>query len=301
LDVSLFGTGAMATLVGGMLARAGHAVTLVGTWPAGLDALGRDGIEVTLDDGAFVVSVRARSLSDPAGVSDVAIVLVKAYATARVADAAVAATREGTLVTLQNGLGSREALQAAGAARLVVGTTGVGARLDAPGRVRGFLAETQVGGANPTHARGIATFLDAAGLPCRAVADIDRVLWTKLAVNCAVNPLTALHGVPNGALLDRPEWRDTLHAAAREAAAVAAALSLPLEVDVDAHVEAAVRATAGNRSSMLQDLSRGARTEIDAICGAVVTEGRKAGVPTPVNESLWAAVRAREGRPGQAA
>jgi 2-dehydropantoate 2-reductase len=90
-------------------------------------------------------------------------------------------------------------------------------------------------------------------------------------------------------------------AAAREVGAVAAARGVDLQADPAELADAVAAATAGNRSSMLQDLDRGAVTEIDAMCGAVVSEGRRLGVPTPVNESLWHAVRAREGRPLTAA
>jgi 2-dehydropantoate 2-reductase len=157
--------------------------------------------------------------------------------------------------------------------------------------------EAQLGATADPAAEGLAVIFRGAGLPTRLVPDIERVLWAKLAVNCAVNPLTALHGVANGALLERPDWREQMGAAAREAARVAAGLRVPLEGDAAARAEDVARATAGNLSSMLQDLQRGSRTEIDAICGAVVEHGRRLGVPTPVNESLWRAVRAREGRP----
>jgi len=101
--------------------------------------------------------------------------------------------------------------------------------------------------------------------------------------------------VTNGALLERADWRHTVEASAREVAAVAAARDLDLG-DTAAQALEVASLTAANRSSMLQDLERGARTEIDAINGAVVREGQRWGVPTPVNQGLWHAVRQRETR-----
>ncbi len=292
----------MATLVGGFLARAGHGLTLVGTWEAALRAIPRDGLRVEGWDGEFRAAADAVPLGTKLPPADVVIVLVKAYATASVAGAAARAAEPGILATLQNGLGNREALESAALGRpVVIGTTAAGALLTAPGRVRAHLALTELGDDGAGGAHRLAEMLVSAGLPARVVDEIDRVLWTKLAVNCAVNPLTALHRVQNGALLDSPAWREKLGRAAREVQAVAAALGIEIPTDIVGHTEEIVRLTAGNRSSMLQDLERGVRTEVDAICGAVVREGRRLGVPTPVNEALWTKVLAREGHPERAA
>jgi 2-dehydropantoate 2-reductase len=289
----------MATLLGALLARAGHAVALAGRFEPNLAAIAREGLRVEQDPGAWRAPARALRLGGAAlPGADFVLVLVKSYQTADVAPQACRAASRGRLATLQNGLGNREALEAcAGAGRVLVGTTTAGATLLGPGRVRGHIVEAQIGTAEDGAAGTLAGLFRGAGLPTRLVPDIDRVLWAKLAVNCAVNPLSALHGVPNGALLQRPDWRETMAAAAREVARVAAGLGVVVEGDAAERSEAVARATASNLSSMLQDLRRGSRTEIDAICGAVVEHGRRLGVPTPVNESLWRAVRAREGRP----
>jgi 2-dehydropantoate 2-reductase len=143
----------------------------------------------------------------------------------------------------------------------------------------------------------VAALLEDAGLPAEVTDSFEPVFWAKLAANCAINALTALHGVTNGALLENAGLRRTLEEAAREVGAVAAARGVRLERD-PAHAAVEVsRATASNRSSMLQDLTRGAQTEIDALNGAVAAEGRRLGVATPVNERLFRLVRAREGRP----
>ena len=112
-------------------------------------------------------------------------------------------------------------------------------------------------------------------------------------VNAAINPLTALLRVPNGELPARPAARTLLGAAAQEAATVAEALGRRLTYsDPVATAEAVARRTALNHSSMFQDVSRGALTEIDAICGAIVAAGEGCGIPTPVNRTLWLLITA---------
>jgi len=114
------------------------------------------------------------------------------------------------------------------------------------------------------------------------------VLWGKLIVNAGINPLTAILGVPNGVLLERPHARALMRATVMEAVAVAHARGVTLPYpDPVAAVEQVAHKTGSNRSSMLQDVTRGAPTEIDAINGAIVGEGREVGVPTPINETLW--------------
>ena len=129
--------------------------------------------------------------------------------------------------------------------------------------------------------------------------DINRTVWRKLAINCAINPLSALLGCQNGQLLSRPDSRKTLVDAAREVGAVAEAKGIDLETDPAELAVAVAEITAHNRSSMLQDIDRGARTEIDALNGAVVREALPFNVPVPVNESLWLRLRELEQEGGR--
>jgi 2-dehydropantoate 2-reductase len=112
-------------------------------------------------------------------------------------------------------------------------------------------------------------------------------------INAAINPLTAILDVPNGELLSSPSARELSAALAREVAAVAKAKGIALTFpDAAVAAEDVARHTAANFSSMLQDARRGALTEIDAICGAIVQAGEDAGVPTPVNATMWKLVAA---------
>lgn len=283
--------------MGARLSHAGQAVTLAGTWSAAIEAIDRHGLRVEAEGGCIHAPARALRLDTQGAMphADFVLVLVKAHRTTSVAKpAAEAAAQDGILATLQNGLGNREALEAAaGTGRVIVGVTTAGATLLAPGHARGHMAETLIGETADGRAEAFGSLLRGAGLPARLTRDIDVLLWSKLAVNCAINPLTAMHGVPNGALLEGPEWRATMSAAAREVQAVAAAQGIAIE-DAAERAFAVARVTAANRSSMLQDLERGATTEIDAICGAVVRAGVRLGIPTPVNASLLQAIHARE-------
>jgi 2-dehydropantoate 2-reductase len=297
----LFGTGALAGAVGARLARAGERVTLVGTWRAARAALLARGIVVHDPEGTWSVPVATAAPEEIRGPVETALVLVKAPRTGSVAHAlARVLSPTGLAVTLQNGLGPRDVLAAAlGAGRVAAGVAFLGARLVAPGEVRVVPGRLVLGEEPATlePVRRLAARMRRAGLEVETTPDVDRVVWAKLAANCAINPLTALHGVPNGALLVDPGLRRVMREAAREVGAVAAARGLDLGRDAADLAEEVAAATADNRSSMLQDLERGASTEVDALSGAVAAEGRRLGVPTPVNDRLWRRLRAREGRP----
>jgi 2-dehydropantoate 2-reductase len=135
--------------------------------------------------------------------------------------------------------------------------------------------------------------LKDAGFSVEVVADARSLVWGKLVVSAAINPLTALLRIPNGELLNRPAARLVMKALAGEAAAVASAqrVHLPFTDPLQA-AETVARKTAANYSSMFQDVRRGAPTEIDAICGAVARTGKKTGIPTPVNHVCWQLVQA---------
>lgn len=295
-SVLLFGTGVVGTWMAVRLAASGAArVTVAGRWKGGRDALARG---VRVDEPGRSIEARVAVADTDAALprAEFVLVLVKSHQTAGLAAAAArAVTEQGRIVTLQNGLGNREVLAAAaGAGRVRAGVVTVGVRRVDEHTVAALpgALTIEVPPGDAPMAR-LAALLDRAGLDPQRVADVEPAQWRKLAVNCAINPLSATLRLPNGALLDDPATVATMRAAAREVAAVAAARGLDLG-DVEGAALEVARLTTANRSSMLQDVDRGARTEIDALCGAVVREGRQRGVPTPVNERLWREVRALE-------
>ncbi len=290
LRVTILGTGALATFFAARLGRA-HAVAVGGTWSPALDALRAPGAWI---EGEEPVPVAAGPVESLPGRADVVLVLVKAQHTTAVAPvAARAAGAEGVVLTLQNGLGVRGLLEAAvGPGRVAAGVTDLGATLVGPGRVRAFPGRVVL----ESHPR-VAPFADAlraCGIDAETVSDLRPHAWRKLAVNCALNALTALLDVDNGAVLDDPARRLLVERAAREVAAVAGAAGVALPGDAAEDALAVARRTAGNRSSMRQDLARHASTEIEFLNGAIAREGLRLGIATPVNAWLAHEVRERE-------
>ena len=300
IRVLVLGTGAIGSLLAARLARAGAAeVTVAGTWSEALEIIRRDGITVRDDTGRWSARVTAVTLSDvAAGQADYVLVLVKSPRTAAVAETAARALAPGgMIVTLQNGLGNRETLAAvAGPDRVAIGVTTLGATLLGPGRVRSAPGSIVIGAADAGPLARLVQALQAAGMETETMPDIGRLVWRKMAASCSINPVAALLGVANGVLVSSADGRERLAAAAREVGAVAAAKGIDLQEDAVALALTVAARTAGNRCSMLQDLDRGAPTEIDALCGAVVAEGRAVGVSTPVNAALLHEVHEREAR-----
>lgn len=290
-EILIAGTGALATLFAARLSASGCRVTMLGSWQEALLALNRQGACIH-GKGAF--PVRAVATPDEVRGARYALVLVKAWQTERTARAlAKCLAPQGVAVTLQNGLGNREQLVAAlGEPRVVLGVTTLGATLLEPGVVR-LGGEGMISLEHHPALPPLVESLRAGGFAVEIVPEAKKLLWSKLVVNAAINPLTALLRVPNGALLESPAARRLMSALAEETAAVAGALGLSLEIGPPARwVEEVAQRTAANYSSMLQDILRGAPTEIDAICGAIAQQGQALGIPTPFNTAMWYLVRA---------
>lgn len=297
--VVIFGTGGLATLFGARLGRQGFPVTLVGSWQDALDAIPRTGLTIVEDGASWSVSAQVADIRSSLPPGDIVLALVKSHQTSRIATRLAASAPEGVIATLQNGLGNREALESVTGRRVIQGVTTAGATLLRPGVVRAFPGRIALGSEPGLEASVdlVASALRRAGFDVGVTDDIEVVLWRKLAINCAINPLSALMGIANGVLLEKEETRTLLIAAAREVGAVASARGIGIGDDPAALAIEVARRTGENRSSMLQDMDRGSPTEIDALCGAVVREGQRLGVPTPVNRRLWDDVRRLEGRP----
>lgn len=292
----IVGTGSLASLFAARLSASGVSVTMLGTWQVGLEALGKFGVRLVDTDGneqAYAVNVT--SDAQTCAGSRYALVLVKSWQNTRVAQQLEKCLApDGLALTLQNGLGNREAMaQVLGEERVALGITTYGANMVGPGRVRPAGEGTITLTSNPDPSP-IGDLLRKAGFYVEYTDNASSLMWGKLLINAAINPLTALLDVPNGELLNRPSARVLMVAVVREAEDVAAALGVQLPYpDPTAQVEEIAQRTAANRSSMLQDVSRGTPTEIDAINGAIVKAGREVGVRTPVNRTLWQLVKAK--------
>jgi 2-dehydropantoate 2-reductase len=327
MDTLIVGTGALATLFAARLSAAGHSITMLGTWKGGIEALRKNGARL-VDSKGGESDYRVNVTDNPRDClgARYALVLVKSWQTERAArQLEECLAEDGLAVTLQNGLGNRETLAKVldrqlittegtkaterriirdsmfsvdsvvkdnGFSRVALGTTTTGATLLGPGLVRaggeGIISIERHEALGP-----LGEALRSARFNLQIVDDAQSLIWGKLVINAAINPLTALLRIPNGELLERPAAREVMGALARETAEVATAerISLPFSNPVHA-AEDVARKTAGNHSSMFQDVRRGAPTEIDAICGAVTRRGEEHGVATPYNRACWKLVRA---------
>jgi len=295
-DILIVGSGAMALLFGARLAASDHKVTLLGTWREGIQAINQSGIRIAGD--LKRDSFPAQGVTDLSKIPPVklALLLVKSWQTERAAkQLARIMDPEGIVLSLQNGLGNLEILgEILGDRRATQGVTTYGATLIGPGVVRpggeGIISVQPQPGLDP-----LIQCLKQSGFSIQEVENLSGLVWSKLIINVAINPLTALLNVKNGQLLDNKYSKDLMSLAAREAGNVASALGIePGYEDPVSAVEAVAAATAENISSMLQDIRRGAPTEIDAMCGAVVRAGRSVNLNTPVNEIMLLLIQARE-------
>lgn len=295
MRIVVLGAGAIGSLFGGLLAKSGSDVTLVGR-PPHTAAIRRKGLRVSgLTQARVRVAAETRA---PEG--DLVLLTVKSYDTAR-ALRAIRLSREGAVLTLQNGLGNAEQVaRRFGSGRTLAGVTSCGALLTGPGHVvhtgRGPTVVGALDSRSILSPREVAQLLRRAGLPTEVSRNIRTELWRKMVVNAAINPLTALTGVQNRAVAGQPGLRRLAAAVVEEAARVARARKISLGPDPLGQVLEVARKTGANRSSMLRDVERGRRTEIDAITGALIREAERAGVEVPVNRVLYELVRKCDGR-----
>jgi 2-dehydropantoate 2-reductase len=290
-SVLIVGSGALATLFAARLSAAAVNVTMLGTWQESLAALGKNGANLD-GEGSYPV----RAIDDPVDCkgAEIALVLVKSWQTERAAcQLAGCLAKDGLAVTFQNGLGNDEILSRnLGLRRVSRGVTTLAAALLGPGIVR-----SSGGGVLTLEAHSRLTALEdvlrVANFDIDVVEDLQPFVWGKLMVNAAINPLTALLRVKNGELLANPPACELMGKLARETASVAQALGVILPFLVpERAVEEVAQNTSENISSMLQDVRRGAPTEVDFINGAVIRTGRMNKVPTPVNEVIWSLINA---------
>ena len=299
MKIAVVGAGAMGSLFGALLAESGADVCLVDVWQEHVKEINTNGLSV--ESGGQSRSVSLNATADPQAVAgaQLVIVFVKSTATAAAtATAAGLADTNGSILTLQNGMGNAETLAAAiHPGQIVVGTTSHGATLLGPGCIRHAGSGPTVigpwarGSSGNQRAEEIAALFSAASITTDVVADVLPVLWAKLIVNVGINAITALTGIKNGQLVDLDVTSDLSRAAVEEAVAVARAQSIPVREDAVSHVLEIAGATAANRSSMGQDVDKKRATEIDAINGYVVRAAERIGVSAPVNKTLTALIK----------
>lgn len=317
MHFTVVGAGAMGSLMAARLTRGMQAndpnrnkvlsrVLLYGRESDHLNALRDHGLTLIERDGQHQ-QIRLDVTSNPADVaaSDVVVVLVKSWATGEaMAPLKGLLTRDSIVITMQNGLGNASAirnqlLEDGVRPHIWLGVTAQAAVRTEPGVVRHTAdGMTAIGRRTPQmndRLAQLAAAMNDAGWKTVAVADIHRWVWRKLAVNAAINPLTALARVPNGAITSNPDLKQAAASVLAEVAAVARAQEVNLNREqLNEAVEEVARVSAGVNSSMLDDMLLGRRTEIDAINGQVVRHARRHNIPVPVNDLLTRMVRASQ-------
>jgi len=265
-----------------------------------VEAINAGGLRLS---GAADVLGRLRATADPAELPscDFGIVATKAMHTEAAIEVTAHAFRDGAVATVQNGLGNEEAL-AAHVARVIRGTTFPAGKLLAPGHVQWDVrGDTTLGPFEPRPApvEEVARLADActrAGMPTQAVPDARGPQWRKVIFNAATNPVGALTGLTHGRVCERPGLRSVVSGLVDEGKAVAAALGIELDADPESLIDHAAKPDVAydHRASMLQDVEAKRATEIDYLNGGIVRFGREHGVPTPLNEAIWALVKGVE-------
>lgn len=294
MKVAVIGAGSMGSLYGGFLAKENHDVYLIDVFESHVNAINQKGLCI-IEDGKemYIKNIKATTEASEVGIVDLAIVFVKSTIT----DTAVRQNREifgeNTIVlTLQNGLGNIEKINTVvDLKQIIAGTSANGANIVEPGKINhagnGDTVIGEIDGILSSRIKGLRDLLNIPRLgPCVVSNNVMGLLWDKLLVNVGINPITALTGLKNGELLEHKESMNLLEAAVNEGINVANALGIKLGFTDAQHCKDVARGTGNNISSMLSDIKNKRKTEILNINGAIVREGAKHNILTPINETL---------------
>lgn len=311
MRILIVGAGAIGSVLGGFLAQSGHHVTLLGR-PTHLQAIQAQGLRISGIWGEHRVQHALDCVTDVHALSpnqavDWAIITVKAYDTASVMQSIMPYLGPQTWVcAYQNGLGNAEIIaEHVGWARTAVARAIFGAWMPTPGHVEvTVIAQpSALGPWNPTtpvapiHA--LVKAMDDAGIPSVYAENMPSVIWSKVAYNCALNPLSALLDHPYGQLPTYPAARSMINAIVTELYAVGHHLGIALNpLTADAYLEqlynTLIPATAAHYASMRADFMQQRRTEIHALNGAISRLGQQHHIPCPYNTLITRLVQARE-------
>ena len=265
-----------------------------------VDAINANGLRLS---GAGEVVGHLRATADPAELPacDFGIVATKAMHTGAAIAATAHAFADGSVATVQNGIGNEEVI-AEHVARVIRGTTFPAGKLLAPGHVQWDVkGDTTLGPFEPAPApfaeiERLADACTRAGMPTTAVADARGPQWRKVIFNASTNPVGALTGLSHGRVCERPDLRRLVSGLVDEGKAVAAAQGIELDADPEDLIDHAAKPEVAyhHKASMLQDVEARRTTEIDFLNGGIVRFGREHEVPTPLNQAIWALVKGVE-------
>ena len=295
--IAVMGAGAVGCYYGGMLARAGHEVTLVGRREH-VEAMRRNGLRVEHKD--FDASFPVKASEDASGVKGAQLVLfcVKSQDTEAAGRAMKPFLDAGAAVlSLQNGVDNAERLAAIVGREVIGGCVYAATEMAGPGHVRwNGRGELVIGKASAS--KEIVSMFGKAGVPVEISDNVAGVLWAKLVVNCAYNALSAITQLPYGRLVQGEGVPQLMNGIVDECLAVARASGVAIPGDMHAATRRIAETMAGQRSSTAQDLAKGKPTEIEHLNGVVARKGAALGVPTPLNSTLLSLVKLLENKIG---
>jgi 2-dehydropantoate 2-reductase len=315
MRIGIIGAGAIGSVVGGLLTKAGHDVTLIDQWPEHVLAMKTRGLKLSGTCGEHVIPVKALHMHELQGVGepfDAVFISVKSYDTEWAVQLGLAYLKDpdGVIVDFQNGVNDDRVAAIAGRARSLGCVITIGAGMYEAGHAMrtdkgaiGFKIGEHDGSDSP-RARALARILDDVAAT-KVTTNLWGERWSKLTVNCMANPIAGLSGLGSAEVRSEPAPRRICIHIAAEAIAVGRASGHEVEPiygiapqrfldaaagkgfeDVERDLAASAKHLAGGRPSLLQDVMKRRRTEIDYLNGYVCQEGRKRGVKTPVNDAV---------------
>lgn len=310
MKICVLGAGGMGSLYGGKLSAVPtNEVWLVDVYRDHVKKINEDGLCIQCDGkDTYYKNAKAVEDSSVIGPCDLVIIFVKGTATRAAIEANKGLFGPDTMaLTVQNGLGNAEVIgEIIGYDNVACGTTEQGARMLAPGKILDMnkgVGKTVIGdihGQVTPRIEAVGAVLREAGFETHVSESVNGLIWDKLIVNVGINGCAAAMNLTNDELWSIPEANVIHVAAVKEAIAVARALGVKLSYeDPLAHVKEVCGFTVGNQCSMLLDVLNERPTEIDLINGAVVREGKKLGVPTPVNEIIVNLVKVKQRKYGK--
>ncbi len=302
MKIAVIGAGAMGSIFGGLLKEAGEDVTFVDIYKEHMDKVAKDGLSIELPNGESktIRGIKTATSTEGLPKMDLIIIFVKSTVTEEAAKEAKALVKEDTLfITLQNGMGNGEKIaEVVGEEKVLLGVTTCGGTFLGPGKVRfAGKGDTYIGGlkVGEERVKPVVEAFNKAGLPTYYRSDVIGLVWDKLFVNVAINPVTAITGLKNGELLSYEETKALMKGLVYEAVKVAEKRGVKRDPEeVYQHALKVAEKTAKNISSMLQDIMKKRKTEIETINGKIVEYGKETGVSTPYNEVITYLVKTLE-------
>lgn len=300
MKTAVLGAGAVGCYYGGMLARAGRDVVLIGR-PLHVAAIGRDGLY--MDTLGFKEHVRVGASTSPAAIDGARMVLCCVKSTDTLQAAAEMAPRlapDAIVLSLQNGYDNAERLQQALGRPVHPAVVYVATEMAGPGHLRHHGRGELVIGPFAESAEVVAEFA-LAGVKVDVADNVAGQLWAKLIINCVYNGLSAITQLPYGRIAPGEGIAGVMEDIVAECLAVATADGVSVPGDIRAAVAGIARSMATQKSSTAHDVAKGKRSEIDHINGYVLKRGAARGIATPVNRTVHALVRLLENRTAQGA